>query len=216
MFNNINELNKATDFLASLDADWANLVKTVGPCTFEVKLEREPYEALIRAVAYQQLHTKAGDAILKKFITLFSESAVTNAATIKFPSPQQVIAAKFDDLRACGFSGRKIETLKGIAQGALSGQVPTRRDAQSMSDEDLINRLITLKGIGQWTVEMLLMFTLARMDVLPADDFAIVEGYKRLKELATAPKRKEIAKIAKAWSPYRTIASWYLWRVPKH
>jgi len=85
-----------------------------------------------------------------------------------------------------------------------------------MSDEDLINRLITLKGIGQWTVEMLLMFTLARMDVLPADDFAIVEGYKRLKELATAPKRKEIAKIAKAWSPYRTIASWYLWRVPKH
>ena len=216
MFNNINELNKAADFLASLDADWANLVKTVGPCTFEVKLEREPYEALIRAVAYQQLHAKAGDAILKKFIALFSESAVTNAATIKFPSPQQVIAAKFDDLRACGFSGRKIETLKGIAQGALSGQVPTRRDAQSMSDEDLINRLITLKGIGQWTVEMLLMFTLARMDVLPADDFAIVEGYKRLKELATAPKRKEIAKIAKAWSPYRTIASWYLWRVPKH
>ena len=216
MFNNINELNKAADFLASLDADWANLVETVGPCTFEVKLEREPYEALIRAVAYQQLHAKAGDAILKKFIALFSESAVTNAATIKFPSPQQVIAAKFDDLRACGFSGRKIETLKGIAQGALSGQVPTRRDAQSMSDEDLINRLITLKGIGQWTVEMLLMFTLARMDVLPADDFAIVEGYKRLKELATAPKRKEIAKIAKAWSPYRTIASWYLWRVPKH
>ena len=216
MFNNINELNKAADFLASLDADWANLVKTVGPCTFEVKLEREPYEALIRAVAYQQLHAKAGDAILKKFIALFSESAVTNAATIKFPSPQQVIAAKFDDLRACGFSGRKIETLKGIAQGALSGQVPTRRDAQSMSVEDLINRLITLKGIGQWTVEMLLMFTLARMDVLPADDFAIVEGYKRLKELATAPKRKEIAKIAKAWSPYRTIASWYLWRVPKH
>ena len=216
MFNNINELNKAADFLASLDADWANLVKTVGSCTFEVKLEREPYEALIRAVAYQQLHTKAGDAILKKFIALFSESAVNNAATIKFPAPQQVIAAKFDDLRACGLSGRKIETLKGIAQGALSGQVPTRRDAQSMSDEDLINHLITLKGIGQWTVEMLLMFTLARMDVLPADDFAIVEGYKRLKELATAPKRKEIAEIAKAWSPYRTIASWYLWRVPKH
>ncbi len=216
MFNNINELNKAADFLASLDADWANLVKIVGSCTFEVKLEREPYEALIRAVAYQQLHTKAGDAILKKFIALFSESAVNNAATIKFPAPQQVIAAKFDDLRACGFSGRKIETLKGIAQGTLSGQVPSRRDAQSMSDEDLINRLITLKGIGQWTVEMLLMFTLARMDVLPADDFAIVEGYKRLKELATAPKRKEIAEIAKAWSPYRTIASWYLWRVPKH
>ena len=85
-----------------------------------------------------------------------------------------------------------------------------------MSDEDLIHQLITLKGIGQWTVEMLLMFTLARMDILPADDFAIVEGYKRLKKLTVAPKRKEINEIAQAWRPYRTVASWYLWRVPKN
>ena len=84
-----------------------------------------------------------------------------------------------------------------------------------MTDEDLIARLVTLKGIGRWTVEMLLMFTLKRMDVLPADDFGIVEGYKRLKKLEVAPKRKEINEIGKLWSPYRTIASWYLWRVPK-
>jgi len=216
MLNNVNELNKAADFLTNLDDDWAKLVKTIGPCTFEVKFEREPYEALIRAVAYQQLHAKAGDAILKKFITLFSSSTIDNSVTIKFPSPQQVIAAEFDDLRACGFSGRKIETLKGIAQSALTGLVPTRSDALKMSDEDLIHQLITLKGIGQWTVEMLLMFTLARMDILPADDFAIVEGYKRLKKLTVAPKRKEITEIAQAWRPYRTVASWYLWRVPKN
>jgi DNA-3-methyladenine glycosylase II len=216
MLNNVNELNKAADFLTNLDDDWAKLVETIGPCTFEVKFEREPYEALIRAVAYQQLHAKAGDAILKKFITLFSSSAIDNSVTIKFPSPQQVIAAEFDDLRACGFSGRKIETLKGIAQSALTGLVPTRSDALKMSDEDLIHQLIMLKGIGQWTVEMLLMFTLARMDILPADDFAIVEGYKRLKKLTAAPKRKEINEIAQAWRPYRTVASWYLWRVPKH
>lgn len=216
MFNNVKELNEAADFLANLDADWAKLVETVGPCTFEVKFEREPYEALIRAVAYQQLHAKAGDAILKKFIGLFSSSAINNDVTIKFPSPQQVITAEFDDLRSCGFSGRKIETLKGIAQGALTGLVPTRSDALKMSDEDLIHQLITLKGIGQWTVEMLLMFTLARIDILPADDYAIVEGYKRLKKLTVAPKRKEITEIAQAWRPYRTIASWYLWRVPKH
>jgi DNA-3-methyladenine glycosylase II len=216
MLNNVNELNKAADFLTNLDDDWAKLVETIGPCTFEVKFEREPYEALIRAVAYQQLHAKAGDAILKKFITLFSSSAIDNSVTIKFPSPQQVIAAEFDDLRACGFSGRKIETLKGIAQSALTGLVPTRSDALKMSDENLIHQLITLKGIGQWTVEMLLMFTLARMDILPADDFAIVEGYKRLKKLTVAPKRKEITEIAQAWRPYRTVASWYLWRVPKH
>ncbi|CAN1543237.1 AlkA 3-methyladenine DNA glycosylase/8-oxoguanine DNA glycosylase [Methylophilaceae bacterium] len=216
MLNNVNELNKAADFLTNLDDDWAKLVETIGPCTFEVKFEREPYEALIRAVAYQQLHAKAGDAILKKFITLFSSSAIDNSVTIKFPSPQQVIAAEFDDLRACGFSGRKIETLKGIAQSALTGLVPTRSDALKMSDENLIHQLITLKGIGQWTVEMLLMFTLARMDILPADDFAIVEGYKRLKKLTVAPKRKEITEIAQAWRPYRTVASWYLWRVPKN
>jgi DNA-3-methyladenine glycosylase II len=216
MLNNVNELNKAADFLTNLDDDWAKLVETIGPCTFEVKFEREPYEALIRAVAYQQLHAKAGDAILKKFITLFSSSAIDNSVTIKFPSPQQVIAAEFDDLRACGFSGRKIETLKGIAQSALTGLVPTRSDALKMSDENFIHQLMTLKGIGQWTVEMLLMFTLARMDILPADDFAIVEGYKRLKKLTVAPKRKEITEIAQAWRPYRTVASWYLWRVPKN
>ena len=209
-------LIKAADFLANLDDDWAKLVETVGPCTFEIKFEQEPYEALMRAVAYQQLHAKAGDAILKKFISLFSSSAIDNSVTIKFPSPQQVIAAEFDDLRSCGFSGRKIETLKGIAHAALTGLVPKRSDALKMSDEDLIHQLITLKGIGQWTVEMLLMFTLARMDILPADDFAIVEGYKRLKKLTVAPKRKEIIEIAQAWRPYRTIASWYLWRVPKH
>ena len=79
----------------------------------------------------------------------------------------------------------------------------------------MILRLVTLKGIGRWTVEMLLMFTMVRMDILPADDFGIVQGYKRLKQLDAAPTRKEITEISKAWSPYRTIASWYLWRVPK-
>ena len=84
-----------------------------------------------------------------------------------------------------------------------------------MTDEDLIARLVILKGIGRWTVEMLLIFTLERMDVLPADDFGVAHGYQRLKKLATAPKRKELSEIAQAWCPHRTIASWYLWRVPK-
>jgi DNA-3-methyladenine glycosylase II len=198
--------NEAADTLARLDTDWARLIKTVGPCTFEAKPEREPYEALIRAVAYQQLHAKAGDAIVKRLLDIYGGS---------FPTPAQLIATEFVALRACGFSARKIETIQGIAQGTLSGLVPSRLDAEAMTDKLLIDRLIKLKGIGQWTVEMLLMFTLARIDILPADDFAIVEGYKRLKKLDVAPKRKEIAQIGMAWSPYRTIASWYLWRVPK-
>ena len=196
---------EATQFLSAIDDDWANLIATVGACGFTPKAERDPYEALVRAVAYQQLHAKAGDAILGKFIQHFGQ----------FPTPEKLIAAQFDDLRTCGFSGRKIETLKAIADGAMSGLVPPRDIADRLTNEVLIARLITLKGIGQWTVEMMLMFTLKRMDILPADDFAVVEGYKRLKKLETAPKRKEMAEIGQAWRPHRTIASWYLWRVPR-
>ena len=201
-----NSYQNATDFLASLDKDWAQLIVTIGTCGFEPRPQREPYEALIRAVAYQQLHSKAGDAIINRLVNIYDN---------KFPSPNQLLATEFDTLRACGFSGRKIETLQGIATGAISGLIPSRHDADAMADEVLVERLVTLKGIGRWTVEMLLMFTLERIDILPADDFGIVQGYKRLKNLATAPNRKAMTEIGKLYSPYRTIASWYLWRVPK-
>ena len=196
----------ATDFLSAIDDDWAALIATVGACTFETRPEREPFQALVRAVAYQQLHARAGDAIIKRFLAIYDDA---------FPTPNQLLATEFDALRACGFSGRKIETIKGIAEGALSGLVPSRQDADAMPDEELIKRLVILKGIGRWTVEMLLIFTLERLDVLPADDFGVVQGYKRLKHLESAPNRKQMTEIGKAWSPYRTIASWYLWRVPK-
>lgn len=201
-----NNYQSATDFLAKLDDDWAQLITVVGPCTFTPKPAREPYEALIRAVAYQQLHAKAGDAILNRLISIYGD---------EFPSPNQLLMTEFEALRACGFSAKKIETIHGIANGALTGVVPTRNQADAMSDEDLIRHLVTIKGIGRWTVEMLLIFTLERMDVLPADDFGVARGYQRLKKLTVAPKRKELSEIAQAWSPYRTIASWYLWRVPK-
>lgn len=201
-----NNYQAATDYLAALDADWAQLITVVGPCTFTPKPAREPYEALIRAVAYQQLHAKAGDAILNRLLSIYGN---------EFPSPQQLLNTEFEALRVCGFSAKKIETIYAIANGALTGLVPARKQADLMTDEDLIARLVKLKGIGRWTVEMLLIFTLERMDVLPADDFGVAHGYQRLKNLAAAPKRKELSEIAQAWSPFRTIASWYLWRVPK-
>lgn len=201
-----NNYQAATDYLATLDADWAQLIALVGSCSFMPKPAREPYEALIRAVAYQQLHAKAGDAILNRLLSIFGD---------EFPSPQQLLNTEFEALRACGFSARKIETIYAIANGALTGLVPTRKQADLMANEDLITRLVTLKGIGRWTVEMLLIFTLERMDVLATDDFGVAHGYQRLKKLTTAPRRKELSEIAQAWSPFRTIASWYLWRVPK-
>jgi len=172
---------QATKFLSRIDSDWAQLINTVGVCTINAEAEPElsPYQALVQAVAYQQLHGKAGDAIFARFKNHFGG----------FPEPEQLIAAQVDDLRACGFSGRKIETICGIANGTISGLVPTRHAAENMSDTELIERLVTLKGIGQWTVEMMLMFTLERMDILPVDDFGVVEGYKRLKKLEIAPKR---------------------------
>jgi DNA-3-methyladenine glycosylase II len=156
-------------------------------------------------VAYQQLHGKAATTIFGRFKNHFDG----------FPNPEQLVAAQFDDLRACGFSGRKIETIQGIANGVISGLVPSREAAESLADDEIIARLVTLKGIGQWTVEMLLIFTMQRMDILPVGDFAVLEGYKRLKKLETAPKPKQMAEIGQAWSPHRSIASWYLWRVPK-
>lgn len=196
----------AEDFLSRIDADWANLVKAVGHCTFVPEPERDPYEALVKSVAYQQLHARAAEAILGRMLSLYAG---------QFPQPEQLVSTDFDQLRTCGFSASKIATIQGIAQGKLSGLVPTRDEADTLTDEELISRLITLKGIGRWTVEMLLIFTLARMDVLPVDDFAVKEGYKRLKALEKAPTPKQLATIGQAWSPYRTIAAWYLWRVPR-
>ena len=159
----------------------------------------------MQAVCYQQLHGKVADAIFAKFKNHFSG----------FPSSEQLITAKFDDLRNCGLSGRKIETIQGIANAAISGFVPSREQAAEMSNDALINQLIKLKGIGQWTVEMMLIFTLGRLDVLPVNDLAVVAGYARLKKLDTLPKPKQMAEIGLAWSPYRSIASWYLWRVAR-
>ena len=197
----------ATRRLARIDADWARLVRLVGPCTHEAKPVREPYEALVRAVAYQQLHVKAGDAIVARLLALFPRA--------EFPSPEALLAAPPDRVRACGFSARKVDTIRGIAQGSLSGLVPGRAAADAMPDEALVERLTTLRGIGRWTVEMLLIYTLERMDVLPADDFGVRDGYRRWKGLTKTPTRGEIEALGTAWSPDRTVASWYLWRVPR-
>ena len=200
-------MGDATMFLAAIDADWAGLVAQVGPCGHEPKPKRESCEALIRAVAYQQLHVKAGDAILTRLLALYSSSV--------FPSPAQLLDTEIDALRACGFSARKVETIRGIAMATRDGVVPDLASALALPDEELIARLSALKGIGRWTVEMFLIYSLDRPDILPADDFGVREGYRLLKSLETAPTPKALAAIGAGWSPYRTAAAWYLWRVPR-
>ncbi|MNK76815.1 DNA-3-methyladenine glycosylase 2 [compost metagenome] len=193
--------------LAAIDVDWARLMAEVGPCALLPRPAIEPYQELIRAIAHQQLHGKAAEAILARFRDLYPDGL--------FPTPEQVLATPSEALRGCGFSTRKIETLRAIAEGALTGIVPGRAAAEDMRDEELIARLVGIRGIGRWTVEMLLIFGFARMDILPVDDFGVREGYKRLKGLDKAPTPKALTAIGQAWSPYRTVASWYLWRVPR-
>ena len=199
--------DEASTYLGQLDSDWAALIAEVGPCTIISNEDREPHEALMRAIAYQQLAVRAGDTILGRLLALYPG--------VHFPSPAQLLETDDAILRGCGFSFRKIATLKTIAEAAISGVVPTRAQAEQMSDEALIERLVSLKGIGRWTVEMFLMFTLGRQDILPVDDFGVREGYRLLKSLEAQPTPKALREIGGAWAPYRTVASWYLWRVPR-
>ncbi|MCS4091950.1 DNA-3-methyladenine glycosylase [Rhizobium sp. BK176] len=145
------------------------MIKLVGPCRHDAKAAREPYQALVRAIAYQQLTDRAGDAIIGRLKGLFEGR--------DFPTPEDLIAAEVDPLRACGFSASKIATIKAIAKGTLDGLIPTRDIAATMDDEALIERMTVITGIDRWTVEMLLMYSLERMDILPVDDFGVREGY---------------------------------------
>ena len=193
--------------LAAVDADWARLVAAVGPCRLQPEPAREPYETLVRAVAYQQLHARAAEAILARLLALYPQAA--------FPAPAALLATEVERLRACGLSARKVDTLQGIARAALDGRVPSRAAAAALDDAALIARLTELRGIGRWTVEMLLIFGLGRLDVLPAADFGVRNGYRRLKGLERLPTPRQLAEAGQAWQPWRSVAAWYLWRVPE-
>ncbi|MUZ75825.1 DNA-3-methyladenine glycosylase 2 family protein [Agrobacterium vitis] len=199
--------DQSVAFLSSHDDDWTRLIELVGPCRHDPKAEREPYEALVRAVAYQQLTARAGDAIIGRLKALFKDR--------DFPTPKDLIDADVGSLRTCGFSASKVATLKAIAEGTVEGLIPSLDIAATMDDQALIDRMLVIKGIGRWTIEMLLIYSLERMDVLPVDDFGVREGYRVLKSLPEQPKPKQLRELSRAWSPHRTVAAWYLWRVPR-
>ena len=191
----------------SRDRVLAGLIRRVGPPLLEQEIDRKssPYEALMRAIAHQQLHARAASAILARFIALHPGRA-------GFPDPAMVLAHPETALRGCGFSTGKVASLRDICAHALNGTIPTRRSAVRLSDEALIERLTGIRGVGRWTVEMLLIFGLGRQDVLPVDDFGVREGFRVLHGLETQPKPKLLAEIGSAWAPYRSLATWYLYR----
>jgi DNA-3-methyladenine glycosylase II len=195
---------EALRYLSGADARFAALIRRVGPPALKVQRDRGLYEALIRAIAHQQLHGKAAEAILARFIALHPGEV--------FPPPERVLDTAEELLRGCGFSAAKLAAVRDICAKTLDGTVPTRRQAVRLSDDVLIERLTTIRGVGRWTVEMLLIFTLGRPDVLPVDDFGVREGYRVLFELDAQPKPKVLAELGLAWSPHRSMATWYLYR----
>jgi DNA-3-methyladenine glycosylase II len=199
-----NPARDAVRHLSKVEPKFAKLIRRVGPPGLTVERNRGLYEALIRAIAHQQLHGKAAEAILARFVALFPDEA--------FPSPDRVLATHGDALRGCGFSAAKLLAVQDICAKTLDGTVPTRRHAARLSDETLIERLTTIRGVGRWTVEMLLIFTLGRPDVLPVDDFGVREGYRVLFGLDVQPKPKALAELGLPWAPHRSMATWYLYR----
>jgi len=179
------------------------LIKRVGPCMLEPVL-REPYEALIRAISHQQVHARAAEAILGRFIALYPHES--------FPPPRFVLDLPAEALRGCGFSASKTAAIRDIAEKTVGGLVPSLDEAAAIDDATLIQRLVTIRGVGQWTVEMVLMFTLGRTDILPVDDFGVRDGWKVLTGAEEQLKPKELAAIGEAWKPWRSVAAWYLWR----
>jgi len=179
------------------------LIKRIGPCTLE-PLQREPYEALVRAIAHQQVHGNAARAVLGRLCDLYPGEA--------FPPAGFVTALPTEALRGCGFSGSKVLAIQDIAAKTLCGVVPDLEEAGAVENAALIERLVTLRGVGRWTVEMLLIFTLGRSDVLPVDDFGVREGWRLLNEDEVQIKSQDLAVIGEAWRPWRSIAAWYLWR----
>ena len=181
------------------------LVQEIGPFALAPSVGRSPFESLARAIAYQQLHDRAAESILCRFMALFPGR--------RFPTPDAVLAMNGRAIRRAGFSRPKIAALRDLATKAMDGTVPSGRLIRQLDDEAIVQRLVAVRGIGRWTVEMLLIFRLGRPDVLPIDDFGVRNGFRIAYGLRTMPTPKAVLQYGERWKPYRTAAAWYLWRV---
>ena len=194
----------AIRYLSRVDPVMRRLIRDVGPFALIPKVRRTPFESLARAIAFQQLHEKAAESILKRFIALFPGR--------RFPRPAELLTAHADAIRGAGFSGAKVLALRDLAAKTLDGTVPTGREIKTLDDDAIVERLVEVRGIGRWTVEMLLIFQLGRPDVLPVDDFGVRNGFRIAYRRRTMPMPKEVLRYGERWKPYRTTAAWYLWR----
>ena len=195
---------EAVEHLCQSDKLLARLIKKVGPCTMKIRTRRTPFVALVSAVTYQQLNGTAAETILKRFIALYPGK--------RFPTPEAVLATPDERMRSAGLSRSKAAAIKDIAAKTVEGIVPGSREILKLSNEEIIERLTSVRGVGPWTVEMLLMFTLGRLDVLPSTDYGVRKGFAVTFGWKDLPTPKELLEYGERWRPHRSTAAWYLWR----
>ncbi len=208
---------EATRALAAADRRLGQLMERAGPFTLRLPAQQSPFEALLRAIIYQQLHGKAAAAIHGKLLTSFEPVCGLGA----HPSAQHVLDCPNDQLRAAGLSHNKALAVRDLAAKTVDGTVPSLARMRRMDDEDIVAHLTQVRGVGRWTVEMFLMFRLGRPDVLPVSDYGVRKGFaltfgglrpdvKVTPDLLATPAAME--RRGRRWAPWRSVASWYLWR----
>ena len=198
------DLGDATRHLSARDEKLAELIAQTAQFRIEMDAAQSPYEALLEAIAYQSISGKAAATIYGRIKALGSNG--------RPPTPQQMCQLRTTVLRKAGLSNAKVLAMKDLAQKTIDGIVPSLEEAARLSDGELLERLDSVRGIGAWTVEMFLIFNLGRPDVLPIHDLGVKKGWSVTYGKKHMPKPKELLEFGERWRPYRTVASWYMWR----
>ena len=189
--------------LSKRDPVLRRLIREHGKCGLVPEKRRSPFQSLVQAVAHQQLNGTAANTILTRFKKLFPGR--------KFPSPEDLAKVTDTQIRACGFSFAKIKSIRDITAKALDGTIPSSRQIVKLPDDEIIARLTEVRGVGRWTVEMLLIFQLGRPDVLPVGDFGVRSGFRVAYKKREMPHPKALLAFGEKWKPHRTTAAWFLW-----
>ena len=198
------DLAEATKHLAERDERLKRLIEQTAPFQLKIEAAQSPYETLLEAVTHQSISGKAAATIFARVKALSSSGGI--------PTPREMLKLRKPALRKAGLSSAKILAMKDLAQKTIDGVVPSLKEAQKLSDEELVKRLVSVRGIGAWTVEMFLIFRLGRPDVLPIHDLGVKKGWSITYGKKHMPKPKELLAFGERWRPYRTVASWYMWR----
>jgi DNA-3-methyladenine glycosylase II len=198
------DLPEALRHLSERDEQLKRLITETAPFQIDVQDGQSPYEVLLESITYQSISGKAAATIFGRIKALGENG--------RPPSPGKMVKIPTGKLRKAGLSGAKARAMKDLARKAIAGIVPTLEEALKLSDEELVKRLVSVRGIGAWTVEMFLIFRLGRPDVLPIHDLGVKKGWSVAYGKKHMPKPKELLKFGERWRPYRTVASWYMWR----